>query len=131
MIAFIFRTDASCCSLLLFEHYLNKISVFTQLLQFDKALPFPNSLKMLREVEDAVYSQATLRTCHFKDITVPLSRSGVGMINVWQDLKAVTYDLFQIASDLLNDGDHALRTIYWTLSGQIQTFFQILSITRT
>ena len=84
----------------------------TQLVQFDKKSPFPNSLKMLREVETAVYSQSTLRTCHFKDITVPLSRSGVGMINVWQDLKAVTYDLYQIATDLLSDGDHAQWAVW-------------------
>jgi len=28
------------------------------------------------------------------------------MVNKWQDLKCVTYDLFRLASDLLNDGDH-------------------------
>ena len=67
---------------------------------------------MLRDVEDAVYSQATLRTCQFKDITVPLSRSGVPMVNVWQDLKAVTYDLYHIANDLLNDGDHAQWAVW-------------------
>ena len=85
---------------------------FTQLVQFDKQTPYPTSLKMLRDVEDAVYSQAALRTCHFKDIEVPVSRSGVGMINVWQDLKAVTYDLYEIARDLLNDGDHAQWAVW-------------------
>jgi hypothetical protein len=34
------------------------------------------------------------------------------MINVWQDLKAVTYDLYQIATDLLSDGDHAQWAVW-------------------
>ena len=47
-----------------------------------------------------------LRHCNFDNIQIPVSRNGLEMVNRWQDLKCVTYDLFRLASDLLNDGDH-------------------------
>ena len=37
------------------------------------------------------------------------------MVNRWQDFKCVTYDLFGLATDLLNDGDHK-HHVQWQYS---------------
>ena len=61
---------------------------------------------MLRDAERMLHSTVAMRTCTFEDIDIPISRTGVRMVNPWQDLKCVTYDLFELAQDLLNDGEH-------------------------
>ena len=62
---------------------------------------------MLRQAELQIHSGTTLRKVDFKDIPIPVSRSGLRMVNEWEDLKCVTYDIFDVARDLLNDGEHA------------------------
>ena len=62
---------------------------------------------MLRNAEHMLHSSARIRNCSFDDIPIPISRTGVRMVNPWQDLKCVTYDIFEVAQDLLNDGEHA------------------------
>ena len=74
---------------------------------FDKTEPFPTTLAMLRQAELQMHSGTTLRKVDFKDIPIPVSRTGLRMINEWEDLKCVTYDIFDVARDLLNDGEHA------------------------
>ena len=77
-----------------------------QLTSFDKSQSFPTTLAQLREVEKRFDDSTHLRHCTFDDIQIPVSRGGLDMVNKWQDLKCVTYDLFRLATDLLNDGDH-------------------------
>ena len=54
-----------------------------------------------------LHNSVSIRKCAFDDIPVPISRTGVRMVNPWQDLKCVTYDIFEVARDLHNDGEHA------------------------
>ena len=53
-----------------------------------------------------MHASTSVRSCNFDDIPIPVSRSGLRMVNPWQDLKCVTYDIFDVARDLLNDGEH-------------------------
>ena len=79
---------------------------------FDKSQPFPTTVSMLRDAERNVHSSTTLRTIDFKTIPIPVSRTGLKMVNEWEDLKCVTYDIFDIAKDLLNDGEHAKYAVF-------------------
>ena len=53
-----------------------------------------------------MHASTSVRSCNFDDIPIPVSRSGLRMVNPWQDLKCVTYDIFDVARDLLYDGEH-------------------------
>ena len=60
---------------------------------------------MLMDAESMMHASTSVRSCNFDDIPIPVSRSGLRMVNPWQDLKCVTYDIFDVARDLLNDGE--------------------------
>ena len=79
-------------------------------MKFDKTEPFPVTVRQLRNVEKSVFNNATLRSCSFEDIDIPVvTQTGVPMILVTADLICVTYDLIRVAQDLLNDGDHGVH----------------------
>ena len=50
---------------------------------------------------------AKLRVKDLNNVLKPVTRQGINMICPGQDIKCLTYNMWDVLEDLLNDGDHA------------------------
>ena len=64
------------------------------------------SVKEIRKEETRVLETAKMRVASLDNIHRPIN-NGIEMICPDQDLKCITFDLWRVIEDLLNDGDHA------------------------
>ena len=72
--------------------------------KFDERIPL--SVKEIRKEETRVLETAEMRVVSLDNIQRPV-KNGIEMICPGQDLKCITFDLWPVLEDLLNDGDHA------------------------
>ena len=74
--------------------------------QLDFTMPMPSTVLEVRKEESRVFLDARLRIRDLSDIPIPISSKGIAMLCPGQDLKCVSYDVWEVVQDFLNDGDH-------------------------
>jgi hypothetical protein len=67
----------------------------------------PSSVKDVRREELRVLQGAKLRVKDLNNVLKPVTKQGIHMICPGQDIKCLTYNMWDVLEDLLNDGDHA------------------------
>jgi len=82
----------------------------------DSSSPLPPSVVSIRHEERRVLENAKIRIRSFNDdpaVPVPITpKTNILMIAPNQDIQCMTYDVWDIIEDLLNDGDHPDHAVF-------------------
>ena len=83
------------------------LKILIQITKLNSAETIPACIKELRNEEMRVLSSAKLRTCDLNTLQRPKTRKGnIEMICPGQDITCISFDIWDVVQDLLNDGDH-------------------------
>jgi hypothetical protein len=108
------RVDANSCESM--QIPLNILIVYLQIDKLDSSSPLPPSVVSIRHEERRVLENAKIRIRSFNDdpaVPVPITpKTNILMIAPNQDIQCMTYDVWDIIEDLLNDGDHPDHAVF-------------------